>query len=49
MMTGRTVLRFPLPLPGKIGRALRDGALTAGHADVLGTITFADWLAAQQA
>jgi uncharacterized protein YbjT (DUF2867 family) len=49
MMTGRTVVRFPLPLPGKIGRALRDGALTAGHADVLGTITFANWLAAQQA
>jgi uncharacterized protein YbjT (DUF2867 family) len=48
-VTGRTALLLPLPLPGKIGRALRDGALTADHADVLGTITFADWLAAQHA
>ena len=44
-VTGRTALLLPLPLPGKTGRALRDGALTADHADVLGTITFADWLA----
>jgi uncharacterized protein YbjT (DUF2867 family) len=48
-LTGHTALLVPLPLPGKIGRALRDGALTAGHADVLGTVTFADWLAAQHA
>jgi uncharacterized protein YbjT (DUF2867 family) len=46
-VTGRSAVMLPLPLPGKIGRALRDGALTADHADVLGTITFADWLAAQ--
>jgi uncharacterized protein YbjT (DUF2867 family) len=46
-VTGRTALTLPLPLPGKTGRALRNGALTADHADVLGTITFADWLAAQ--
>ena len=36
----------PLPVPGKIGR-LRDGALTDAHADVLGTLAFADWLAEQ--
>lgn len=48
-VTGRTALMLPLPLPGKIGRALRSGALTAGDADVTGTITFADWLTAQQA
>jgi len=36
----------PVPVPGKLGRALRDGALTADHADARGTITFADWLAA---
>ena len=45
-VTGRTALMVPLPLPGKIGRALRAGALTADHADVLGTITFAEWLGA---
>ncbi len=48
-VTGRSAVLVPLPVPGKIGRALRDGALTAEHADVLGTITFADWLAARQA
>jgi uncharacterized protein YbjT (DUF2867 family) len=48
-VTGRTALMLPLPVPGTIGRALRSGALTADHADVLGTITFADWLSAQHA
>jgi uncharacterized protein YbjT (DUF2867 family) len=48
-ITGRAAILVPVPVPGKIGRALRDGALTADHADALGTITFADWLAAQQA
>ena len=48
-VTGRTAVRLPLPVPGKLGRALRDGALTSDHADVLGAITFADWLAAQHA
>jgi uncharacterized protein YbjT (DUF2867 family) len=47
-ITGRAAVLVPLPVPGTIGRALRDGALTADHADALGTITFADWLAAQQ-
>jgi len=45
-VTGRTAILLALPLPGKIGRALRAGALTADHADVVGRITFADWLAA---
>jgi len=48
-VTGRAALMLPLPVPGRIGRALRSGALTADHADVLGTTTFADWLSAQQA
>lgn len=47
--TGRTAVMLPLPVPGRIGGALRDGALTVDHADVLGTITFADWLSAQHA
>jgi uncharacterized protein YbjT (DUF2867 family) len=41
----RPALLVPVPVPGKLGRALRDGALTADDADVLGEITFADWLA----
>jgi uncharacterized protein YbjT (DUF2867 family) len=48
-VTGRSALMVPLPVPGKIGRALRSGALTTDHADVLGTVTFADWLSAQHA
>ena len=45
-VTRRPALLVPVPVPGKLGRALRDGALTADDADVLGEITFADWLAA---
>ncbi len=44
-VTGKRALLLPVPVPGKVGRALRDGALTAGKPDVSGTITFADWLA----
>jgi uncharacterized protein YbjT (DUF2867 family) len=45
-------LPLPVPLPGKIGRALREGALTAAAASspgdvVRGTVTFDQWLAAQ--
>jgi uncharacterized protein YbjT (DUF2867 family) len=48
-VTGQAALLLPLPpLPGKTSRALRDGALTTDHADVLGTITFAGWLRGQQ-
>lgn len=46
--TGRSAALLPLPLPGRVGRTLRSGALTAQHADVTGTITFADWLAGGQ-
>jgi uncharacterized protein YbjT (DUF2867 family) len=45
--TGRRAVLVPLPIPGKLGRALRDGGLTAGQPDVRGTVTFAEWLAAQ--
>jgi len=45
--TGTRAARVPVPVPGKLGRALRAGALTAEDADVLGTQTFADWLAAR--
>jgi uncharacterized protein YbjT (DUF2867 family) len=43
--TGQRAVRVPVPVPGKVGRALRAGALTAAHPDVRGTQTFADWLA----
>ena len=45
-MTGRRALLLPLPLPGKMGRALRGGALTNERPDVRGTTQFATWLAA---
>lgn len=43
--TGRSAVLLPVPLPGRLGRALRTGALTAANPDVTGSITFADWLA----
>ena len=46
---GRAAVIVPVPVPGKLGRALRHGGLTADDADVLGTTTFADWLASQRA
>jgi uncharacterized protein YbjT (DUF2867 family) len=42
--TGRRGLIVPVTMPGRLGRALRDGALTNEQPDVRGTITFADWL-----
>jgi uncharacterized protein YbjT (DUF2867 family) len=47
-VTGRRALLIPVPLPGRLGRALRAGALTAERPDVLGTVRFADWLRAQR-
>ena len=47
-VTGRRVALVPVPVPGKLGRALRAGVLTTAHPDVRGTITFADWLASHQ-
>jgi hypothetical protein len=35
----------PIPLPGRLGRALRAGRLTSEHPDARGTMTFAQWLA----
>ena len=45
-------LPVPVPLPGKIGRALREGAMTAAAAPspedvVRGSVTFDQWMAAQ--
>ncbi len=42
--TGRRALSLPVPLPGKLGRALREGRLTCATPDVRGRRTFADWL-----
>jgi uncharacterized protein YbjT (DUF2867 family) len=42
--TGRNVAQIPVRLPGRLGRALRSGALTNEQADVLGTVTFEQWL-----
>jgi uncharacterized protein YbjT (DUF2867 family) len=43
--TGRRALLVPVAIPGRLGRALRDGALTNEQPDVRGTTTFASWLA----
>jgi uncharacterized protein YbjT (DUF2867 family) len=45
--TGRHALLLPLPLPGKLGRALRAGALTVQRPDVRGATPFTAWLSAQ--
>lgn len=42
--TGRKAIEIPIPLPGKLGRALREGRLTCANPDVRGTRTFAAWL-----
>jgi uncharacterized protein YbjT (DUF2867 family) len=47
-VTGRRTALIPVPLPGRLGRALRGGALTEERPDVRGTVTFADWLAARR-
>jgi uncharacterized protein YbjT (DUF2867 family) len=46
--TGKRTLLVQVPLPGRLGRALRGGALTASHPDVRGGVTFAAWLAETQ-
>jgi uncharacterized protein YbjT (DUF2867 family) len=43
--TGRGGIVLALPLPGRFGRALRDGTLLAGPDADRGTRTFAQWLA----
>lgn len=44
--TGRQVAVLPVRLPGKLGRALRAGALTNARPAVRGTQTFGAWLEA---
>lgn len=44
--TGARAIAIPVPLPGSLGRALRDGALTCANPDVKGKRTFAEWLRA---
>ena len=48
LATGRRAALVPVPVPGRLGRALRAGVLTAERPDVSGTVMFADWLAAQR-
>ena len=45
--TGSRALPVRVPLPGRLGRALRAGGLTEPHPDARGTTTFSGWLAAQ--
>jgi uncharacterized protein YbjT (DUF2867 family) len=47
-VTGRRAAALPVPVPGKLGRALRAGVLTTGRPDVRGAVTFAEWLAARE-
>lgn len=42
--TGAKVWIVPVPFPGALGRALRDGSLVAGDGADHGTQTYADWL-----
>ena len=44
-ITGARAFILPVLLPGRLGRALREGALTAERPDVRGTTSFAAWLA----
>jgi uncharacterized protein YbjT (DUF2867 family) len=47
-VTRQRALLLPVPLPGKLWRALRGGALTAEQPGVRGTTRFKEWLAAAQ-
>jgi uncharacterized protein YbjT (DUF2867 family) len=40
---GRRAVLIPVPVPGGVGRALRDGALTSARPDIQGSLTFAAW------
>jgi len=44
---GRRALLVPVPVPGRVGRALRDGVLTSAHPDIQGSLTFAAWAKAR--
>jgi uncharacterized protein YbjT (DUF2867 family) len=43
--SGRHAMLIEIPLPGKLGRALREGALTTDRPDIRGKLGFRDWLA----
>jgi uncharacterized protein YbjT (DUF2867 family) len=45
---GAHTLILPVPLPGRLGRALREGALTVEEPDRRGTTSFAAWLSMVQ-
>ena len=47
--TGRRSVEIPIYVPGKVGKALREGGLTDPNPDVLGKQTFAEWIEATQA
>ncbi len=42
--SGRRAIEIPIPLAGKLRRALREGRLTCANPEVRGTQTFAAWL-----
>ena len=46
--TGGRTIDIPIPLPGKLGQALRAGQLTCARPDVRGERTFAAWLEASR-
>jgi hypothetical protein len=48
MVTGKRALLLPVPLPGKLGRALRAGVLTAERPNIRGTTRFVTWLASAE-
>jgi hypothetical protein len=41
---GRRAIEIPIPVAGKLGRALREGRPACANPDVRGTLTFAAWL-----
>jgi uncharacterized protein YbjT (DUF2867 family) len=45
-VTGRGLALLPVYVPGQVGRALRTGTLTTGHAEVHGRVSFSAWLEA---
>jgi uncharacterized protein YbjT (DUF2867 family) len=44
--TGHHTIEVPIPLPGKLGGAVRAGRLTCANPEVRGTQAFAAWLQA---
>ena len=46
-VTGKRAPLLPVRVPGKLGKALREGALTAPQPDARGRTPFAAWLQAQ--